>query len=175
MEILNLARYQNCIKTAMSTAKSQPKFIASRCDPARASSVGSVEYGQLITALQEIVMPPLAAASVTLQDHGFTIKQFQRSGALASLVVKKAGTSGWIYFHIHETFGPLMSNERLLWMYSLEGSVKGRQGKTGRLRNLDDIAPIREIVSGFVGLCLGTTTGEDAGGVPAKTTPDTIP
>jgi hypothetical protein len=58
---------------------------------------------------------------------------------------------GWIHFQVHRTFGPLMSSERVFWMY-----LVGEHGEPGRLHNLDDGTAVERIILNFEAACVAS-------------------
>lgn len=138
----------------MSTPTGPPVFTASKNDPARAAEISDKEYERHLSDLQTVVMPRLAEAAATLITLGFGIVKFERRGGLASLVIRnrRASVDGWIYVQIHRAFGPLLSSERIFWMFSVRRGNAPDQGKPGRLTDLTDREAIGAIVSEFIGI-----------------------
>lgn len=143
----------------MSSPKKDPRFIASSKDPSRAEPVSDTEYARLAAELDLVVMPLLSSAAAQLAQYGFLITKLEQRGGLASFVVRNRHPNnlrGWIYFQIHRSFGPLLSPERVFWMYSVMDANVPVSGRPGRLQDLSDVAALRDIIDGFVKLCRDT-------------------
>ena len=143
----------------MSKPTTGPKFVASKSDPSRAEAVSDHEFERLIGGLKNVVMPGLSAAAAHLSNAGFSIVKLDRCAGLASLTVqrRKAGVSAWLYFQIHRTFGPLLSSERVFWMYSVNGAYGSPAGRAGRLPDFGDAGLVKAVAVDFVLQCLSAS------------------
>jgi hypothetical protein len=128
-------------------------FTGAKEDPSRAAALSDSEYERLLISLEVTVMPILARGSVKLREKGFTIVKLERRAALASLVVRCRSVTAWLYFQVHRSFGPLLSSERVFWMYSVQNPDHPSDGKAGRMPDLTDNAAAAAIVDSFVALC----------------------
>jgi hypothetical protein len=136
--------------------KDDPHFIASKADPSRAEAVSDTEYVRLAEDLRAIVLPLLCEAAGILAKKQFRIVKLKCERGLASLVVKAprpANLQGWLYFQIHRTFGPLLSSERVFWMYAVQ-NPNGTAGKPGRLKDLTEGLVVGTVINDFVALCV---------------------
>src|SRR5436190_15445998 len=117
----------------MSTPRENPDFKASKSDPSRAAEVSDAEYEEHMANLETVVMPCLARAAVALKRAGFSIVKLERRAGLASLIVRQRllKVDGWLYFQIHRSFGPLMSGDRIFWMFSVRSGEQPENGKPG--------------------------------------------
>lgn len=131
-------------------------FLGSRIDPSRAADLSEAEYAQLIAGMDTNVMGALFAGASLLRGNGFAIVKLERRAGLASLVVRSRSVSAWLYFQIHRTFAPLLSSERVFWLYAVGEERHSTDGKPGRMQDLNNVAAIREIVDRFAARCIAS-------------------
>lgn len=101
-------------------------------------------------------MPIMAAACAELTAHRFSIVKCERRGGLASLVIKSRSpfkVRAWLYFRIHQSFGPLLTSERVFWMYSVMDTNGAEFCRPGRLQDLNDKAAAGAVINDFVATC----------------------